>query len=372
MSDCSTILSLPQWVGGCRKIRSIYLVNVTSFRLTDCPNKGPVIPLYLGADLLSNTDIRIENHPRYHAKFAKKGLATKIKFSSAFRFQGLKVPASNNSLWFYNIQGLFRVAFEMYNKQEQLAVLENFQDVWKSQMNESPLETTYSLSVQLDASASPSVFETEQSGVSDRPYCEDDRDTADTSADHNYCTFSSDSQLVVATLREKLLSLADRLSSQPPSCTGRLETILLLSKCIDQHMSGELKEKDVAETVLALLKAEDWAKDSVYSSHLLACVGSWLGQQFHAANGSISQKVEGFKVQHIERISDLPPAEELTAELFPEAMWTLLLHWMGLCDESTLEKRRSEYPILLLILEFANHNLITGVAHVLYSSLICK
>uniref|UniRef100_A0A3Q3GRC5 Si:ch211-110p13.9 n=1 Tax=Kryptolebias marmoratus TaxID=37003 RepID=A0A3Q3GRC5_KRYMA len=229
---------------------------------------GPVIPLYLGADLLSNTDIRIENHPRYHAKFAKKGLATKIKFSS-FRFQGLKVPASNNSLWFYNIQGLFRVAFEMYNKQEQLAVLENFQ-------------------------------------------------------------------------------------------------------CIDQHMSGELKEKDVAETVLALLKAEDWAKDSVYSSHLLACVGSWLGQQFHAANGSISQKVEGFKVQHIERISDLPPAEELTAELFPEAMWTLLLHWMGLCDESTLEKRRSEYPILLLILEFANHNLITGVAHVLYSSLICK
>lgn len=45
-------------------------------------HQGPVIPLYLGADLLSNTDIRIENHPRYHAKFAKKGLATKIKFSS--------------------------------------------------------------------------------------------------------------------------------------------------------------------------------------------------------------------------------------------------------------------------------------------------
>lgn len=39
-------------------------------------------PLYLGADLLSNTDIRTENHPRYHAKFAKKGLATKIHFSS--------------------------------------------------------------------------------------------------------------------------------------------------------------------------------------------------------------------------------------------------------------------------------------------------
>lgn len=44
--------------------------------------QSPVVPLYLGADLFSNTDIRTENHPRHHAKFAKKGLATKINFSS--------------------------------------------------------------------------------------------------------------------------------------------------------------------------------------------------------------------------------------------------------------------------------------------------
>uniref|UniRef100_A0A3P9QAE7 Si:ch211-110p13.9 n=1 Tax=Poecilia reticulata TaxID=8081 RepID=A0A3P9QAE7_POERE len=237
----------------------------------------PVIPLYLGADLLSNTDIRVENHPRYHAKFAKKGLATKVHFSS-FRFQGLRVPAANNSLWFYSIQGLFRLAFEIYNKQEQLAVLENFQ----------------------------------------------------------------------------------------------LETMLLLLESIDRYMNGSLDEKDATEAALALLNAEDWTKDSVYSSYMLTYIGRWIGQQFHAANSSISQKVESFKVQHIEQISDLPPAEELAAELFPEAMQTLLLQWMGLCDESTEGKRRSEYPILLLILEFANHNLITGVAHVLYSTLICK
>lgn len=41
-----------------------------------------LIPLFLGADLYSDTDIRVENHPRYHAKFAKKGLATKLVFSS--------------------------------------------------------------------------------------------------------------------------------------------------------------------------------------------------------------------------------------------------------------------------------------------------
>lgn len=49
--------------------------------------QGPEAPLYLGADIFSNTDIRTENHPRYHAKFAKKGLATKIHFSSGERKQ---------------------------------------------------------------------------------------------------------------------------------------------------------------------------------------------------------------------------------------------------------------------------------------------
>lgn len=336
-------------------------------------------PLYLGADLLSNTDIRTENHPRYHARFAKKGLATKINFSSAFRFNGLKVPAANNSLWFYSVQGLFRVAFEMYSKQEQLAVLENFQDVWKSQINDSPLKTSYSFSVQLGQCDTELSNEMSQS-VS----CQADKemvdihggDTAKTSEDHDYCSSPKQSlqpepsQPLVSSVRQKLHSLDDQLSSEPQSCTAQLETVLLLLENISQYIKGNLEEKDVTETVLALLKAKDWG--SVYSSSLLSCVGQWLGQQFHAANSSISQKVEGFKVQHIERISDLPPAEELATELFPEAMQTLLLHWMGLSEESSLEKRRSEYPILLLILEFANHNLITGVAHVLYSSLICK
>lgn len=238
---------------------------------------------------------------------------------------------------------------------------------------------SYSLSVQLDTLESRNEIP--------QPYCcHVDKelvdvgvsDTADKSADHDYCSFpkqslqTEQSQLTVSTVRQKLHSMDDQLSSEPQSCAEQLETVLLLLENVDRYLKGKLEEKDVTETVLALLKAKDWAKDSVYSSPLLRCIGCWLGQQFHAANSSISQKVEGFKVQHIERISDLPPAEELATELFPEAMQTLMLHWMGLSEESSLEKRHSEYPILLLILEFANHNLITGVAHVLYSSLICK
>ncbi|KAJ0067720.1 hypothetical protein NL108_010022, partial [Boleophthalmus pectinirostris] len=194
-----------------------------------------------------------------------------------YRFHGLKVPTSNNSLWFYSVQGLFRIAFEFFSKQDQLALLENFQ---------------------------------------------------------------------------------------------QLKTVRLLLDLIDSYITGNLNEHNVTEAVMALLQAKKW--DGVYSSHLLSCIGRWLGQQFHEANSSISQRVEGFKIHHIDRISDLPPAEELTQELFPEAMTSLLLHWMGLSEEASVDKRHSEYPILLLILEFANHNLITGVAHVLYSSLICK
>lgn len=194
--------------------------------------------------------------------------------------------------------------------------------------------------------------------------------------DHNYSLPEQElehdteqSRLSVTKIKQKLQHLMDRLSFTHQSCQNK-EIILILLENIDQCINGNLEEKGVTETVLALLKAKDLG--CVYSSSLLRYLGQWLGQQFHSANSKISQKVENFKVHHIEQISNLPPAEDLVSELFPDAMKTLLLHWMGLSGESTLEKRHMEYPILLLILEFANHNLITGVAHVLYSSLICK
>lgn len=50
-----------------------------------------------------------------------------LTFSSDYRFQGLRVPSGMNSLWFYSIQGVFRVAFELYSRQQQLSILESFQ-----------------------------------------------------------------------------------------------------------------------------------------------------------------------------------------------------------------------------------------------------
>ncbi|XP_020794046.1 uncharacterized protein si:ch211-110p13.9 [Boleophthalmus pectinirostris] len=380
MSDV-TYLTLPTWIGGSLSIRFIYLVNNTSFRLTECPNKGPAIPLYLGADLFSNTDVRTENHPRQHAKFAKKGLATKLHFSSVYRFHGLKVPTSNNSLWFYSVQGLFRIAFEFFSKQDQLALLENFQDIWKSHINDAPLQMGYSLSEQLDfavvgeepAAKEPRTKEPRSVIFKPLQAVPTSVEPGDSSKDHNYCSHPHQSQEtdpnpdLFSPFQQQIHRMADKLPQIQPE---QLKTVRLLLDLIDSYITGNLNEHNVTEAVMALLQAKKW--DGVYSSHLLSCIGRWLGQQFHEANSSISQRVEGFKIHHIDRISDLPPAEELTQELFPEAMTSLLLHWMGLSEEASVDKRHSEYPILLLILEFANHNLITGVAHVLYSSLICK
>lgn len=251
-----------------------------------------------------------------------------------------------------------------------------FKDVWKSQLHDNPLKRSYNLCVQLDFAPVSILQDTECANkIPVLQKCQLGGEPCETPAAQGYFNSSQNPRLeteqsrsTVATIKEKLLSVNHKLRENQ-NCTN-LEIVLLLLTNIEQCLNGSLEEKDVTETVLALLMAKDWG--CMYSSLLLSCIGQWLGQQFHAVNSKLSQKVESFKVNHIDRITDLPPAEDLATELFPEAMQTLLLHWMGLNEESSLEKRRAEYPILLLILEFANHNLITGVAHVLYSSLICK
>ena len=241
----------------------------------------------------------------------------------------------------------------------------------------------YNISIRLDSCQEPKKesVNPQQSLVVEELVDASQTDTGssgDTSADHNYCSLEEQSfktqlksiQTTLSSLKLRLQSLEKKCSEDDADCTQKFKTALPLLDSIGRCLDGNLEEKHLTQTVLTLLGAECWG--SVYSSHLINSVACWLGQQFHGANGCVSQKVESFKVEHIERITDLPPADQLATELFPEAMQTLMLHWMGLSDEASQEKRRSEYPILLLILEFANHNLITGAAHVLYSSLICR
>ncbi|KPP77192.1 hypothetical protein Z043_103401, partial [Scleropages formosus] len=353
----------------------------------DCSVKESMVPLFLGADLLSKTDIRTENHPKYHAKYAKKGLATKLIFSSEFRFHGLRLPTGSNSLWFYSIQGLFRVAFEVYSQQEQLSLLDTFQDLWKSRINDGPLKMCYYLSVRLKCPEPEDILkihnteiklklkylEVPETQVHDPQMTESNMVTPQdavpppgdsSSADHNYCcpTDVAPQSDFLSRIVQRIRSFSVLMEASTPDVGREQEVVMILLEHAEQWLRKGLDERSLADLVLALLETKiqgSWEGDSIYSSALLQTVSAWLGRQFFTANCCISQRVEGFKVRHIESISDLPPAEELVGELFPEAMRVLLLNWMGLTEDSAHWKRHSEYPILLLILEFANHNLIT-------------
>ncbi|XP_075034011.1 uncharacterized protein LOC142095108 isoform X2 [Mixophyes fleayi] len=360
--------------------------------------KDNMIPVFLGTDVVSGTGIRTENHPKIHAKFAKKGLAARLNFSTEFKFERLRLPGGLNSLWFYSIQGLFKVAFDMYSREEQLAVIESLQELWKSHLKDDPLSKCYELNTCLGDTdyVVPACKQAEepksheQLGCCSRLVYDTPSVPRSIPAEHNYCMTKHDGSSV----SHSQDTVGNDFFIQRIKCLWRMcsSTVMVLSEqlmkavvalldVVEQALSGHKYLDKMITSIVELLEAASHLQDkdntqkeafSVYDSQLLLEVSSWLGNRFHSENDRISQQVEEFKRRHIDRISDLPPAEELVAALFPNAMKVFLLKWMGLFDDGSLSKLQSEYPILLLILEFANRNLITGVAHVLYSTLICK
>ena len=101
--------------------------------------KDDYAPLFLGADVLSKCgSYPSKNLGRIHSKFALCGLACKVVFPSGCRIKGLRGTGDN--FWFYSIQGLFRVAFEYYSREEQKDLLEKLQEVWISRIEDSQLE----------------------------------------------------------------------------------------------------------------------------------------------------------------------------------------------------------------------------------------
>ena len=140
----------------------------------------------------------------------------------------------------------------------------------------------------------------------------------------------------------------------------------------------------------------------------LRLICDWLGGQFSQLRTTINQRVEAFKADNIDRISDLPSARTVVRRLFPHSMILLMLRWMdstvssdnrpnsrdrqtddsghaeGSLRTSEARSRReldhdyvadncqeSElFSFIQLILEFANGCLVSGIAHVLYPRLL--
>ncbi|KAM4707634.1 uncharacterized protein O3C94_007645 [Discoglossus pictus] len=397
MSSETGVLQFSEWDTGRRKLRFMFLCSPCSFKL--CPGnleQDNMIPLFLGTDVVAHTGIRTENHPKLHAKFAKKGLATKLQFTSDFRFEKLRLPNTVNSLWFYSIQGVFRVAFDLYNREDQLAVIDSLQDLWKTRLKDGPLSKGYNLKTflansdymeqSLDKEETPALCDQHETNM----IAQSIPVLTSVTGEHNYCVTDHCDTLTGHSpeargndlVFHKIQSVLDIYMNVPIDLNEQLRTtVLMLINIIELIINGQQFLDTMTESIVQLLDTASYVfargslpeeNLSVYDNSFLLEVSSWLGRRFQSENECISQQVEEFKRKHIDRISDLPPAEELIAALFPKAMKVLLINWMGLNGEASLAKLQSEYPILLLILEFANRNLITGVAHVLYSTLICK
>ncbi|XP_053313432.1 uncharacterized protein LOC128475005 [Spea bombifrons] len=393
-------LQFSEWDTGKRRLRYLYIRSPCAFTLCHAQQaEENLIPMFLGADVVAQTGIRTENHPKLHAKFAKKGLAAKLTFSPDFKFEKLRLPSGVNTLWFYSIQGVFRVAFDLYSRDDQLAVIESLQELWRSRLKDSPLKKCYNLKERLENTdhvaqicshadqprAQEQLVTWSSDFIHKGPNVLHSIPAFGTVTEHNYCKSNTShppeatsSDVIVRGARNVLDMCTDtviQLSEQSKTA------VLMLFDVICQMLKGQQYMDKMIVSIVQLLDAASYMFDknssqkeipSVYDNKLLLEVSSWLGNRFQSEYECISQQVEEFKRKHIDRISDLPPAEELVSALFPKAMKILLLNWMGLSDEAFVSKLQSEYPILLLILEFANRNLITGVAHVLYSTLICK
>lgn len=315
------------------------------------------IPLFLGADVLSGCSIAVSNLPRMHAKFCKQGLAVKVNFPTPMRLQG--VHGSARGVWFYSIQGLFRVCFEYYSREEQLECLTQLCTTWKLRFSDPPLQRE----IELPFKSCPSRClttrglpeETSPTEVSDSNEnlnlsLNRSTQTAETYTLYSNvslvptCTCSGlDTYFTIPRVKQYIEEIA-RLSKNEEQC--ELDDLLVSTMRI-------FKEFEVQKS----LKQNGW-------SRILASISKYLGDEFNKLQPGIGERVTEFKKKHITSIDNLPPSSVLVKELFPECMRVLLSSWMG------NENRQNVNSIIQVILELANTSLVSGVAHVLYSRLI--
>ena len=320
-----------------------------------------IIPLFLGADVLSGCSKAVSNLPRMHAKFAKEGLAVKVNFPVSVRLQG--VHGSSRGIWFYSIQGLFRVCFEYYNRKEQLACLSQLFPLWKERFSDPLFQREINL---FRFETSSFVEISEQARMNNAEEAEDTSvvNTSDSNDDgkHNfrftesrYTQTSEPYTLAVNSFQKGKGSCITPIGKQ---C---IEEIQRLYK--HEHQS----EFDaLAETTMRILREFEaqQSEGRSRSSGILSAISKILGDELYKFHLEINERVTEFKKRHITSINNLPPSSLLVKELFPDCMRLLLLHWMGNKDGENVNS------IIQVILELVNTSLVSGVAHVLYSRLI--
>ncbi|PIK48159.1 hypothetical protein BSL78_14987 [Apostichopus japonicus] len=131
----------------------------------------------------------------------------------------------------------------------------------------------------------------------------------------------------------------------------------------------------------------------LWTNSSLICISQWLGEKFNLLVPVVAEKVDSFKKANFNQITELPSDREMIRELFPAAMYELFSKWIDVAmhdrnhlidspdlggthhihsSSSKETNKLGIYSLLLLLLEFSNQALVSGVAHVLYPRFVAS
>ena len=415
-TEISFEINLNETFLGKRRLRYMYYCEPNIVSTNPDKNKR-CVPLFLGCDVLDECSHSSGNLPRFHAKHARRGLATKANFQSGVRIVG--IHGTTRGVWFYSIQGLFKIAFEYYTREEQKSCLFKLRDIWERQILDPVLMSEINVIFKNSAAESlPPCNVTAKENVNSST---ETMKTLNVDEFVNHVNTAIDSyinenQLSVKQYEVKQLkSYLSYMNEKQNSNSLVYRTMKLINACLNTlpALSKQLESFELSDdtpnddTTLVNNPMSNNSFGSPKRSHsssdgangnqnrvfkedlvafceeaVLCEVADWLGREFLNYHDKISEKVTLFKQANISNIGNLPSACYLIGEVFPKFMRSFFCTWMRvpffwhesyeptLHEKGLRENRTNLYPVIQLILELANESLVSGVAHVLMSQLL--
>ena len=417
-TEISFEINLNETFLGKRRLRYMYHCepNIVS---TNSDKNKKCVPLFLGCDVLDECSHSSGNLPRFHAKHARRGLATKVNFQSGVRIVG--IHGTTRGVWFYSIQGLFKIAFEYYTREEQKSCLSKLRNIWERQILDPVL--TSEINAIFESSAAESLPPCNVTLESAKENVNSSTETKTLNVDEfvNHVNTAIDSyinqnQLSIKQYKVKQLKIYLSYMNEKQDTNSLVyRTIKLINACLEilpalskQLESLELLEdtpndgktladNSVSSNSFGSAKPSDSSSNGANGNQngafkedlvtfckeaVLREVADWLGREFLNYHDKISEQVTLFKQGNMNNIGNLPSAYCLVGEVFPKFMRSFFCTWMRVpffwqesyeptIDEEGLQENRTNlYPVIQLILELTNESLVSGVAHVLMSQLL--
>ena len=419
--DNKTAINLKSLNLGRRKIRFIVIKR---------EQQGTTVsrlPMFLGADVLDNCGISdTKNLGRIHAKYSDNGMSCKLYLPNGYQIKGMRGVA--DKAWFYSIQGLFRVAFSFYSRNELQVLLKQMLSLWVASIDEPLLQKSLHISdiehivdedvvseesgdfsklyhhsenrtsMNMDMENAEKIGTTGENVLSEKEIgCLSNLEKCDCiEAQHELLdshTSSGQSRFEVSNPRstdtedhgecgnyiseavENIKSKLEKVYKHEKSCSLILPYMESFSDLlIDEERN--ITEKQSTSFPIKLIKDYMDAKQQKIAEspqdHELAVhiVSSWVGNTFYLFKDIIKHNIDAFKQTYINSISEIPSPEEIVRTVYPSAMYSLIYLWIkgsGGDGHDDMEECKKIRSICLLILELLNGSPISGLGHWVFS-----